>query len=442
MYSLSSFDKIRFDKGQKKIKRSQLIRYLFIFSGITGFIALAIFSNKSHFLEMIASSKAFLNVEQREFVYQLVKIDCIKALIFVFTASGLIYGFINKKITANALILFSTLLVLVDLWLVDVHILKPETKTPSEEPHEQSDSINIIKEKDGLFRIFSVDAGHDNNVMYDSLHNITGQSTNRLHIYQDFLDESGFDYDNPNGLNPFTAKYWRLVLTQNKQFWQPYPVPQIKPERLNFDYAMLDMLNVKYLILHKFLINDMRYSILSKKKPWIYENKSVLPRVFFADSVEVLSGKERIFDRLKDGHFDPRKTAIIENLPPFPVSSNTENKATIISWENDQIDIKAQILTPAIMILSEIYYPSGWKAFVDNEETPIYKTNYILRSIFLQPGKHDITFRYSPLSFIIGMWMSFITLILITTLLLTVCYIHLKDKFKRKQLNPVIQDIS
>jgi len=58
---------------------------------------------------------------------------------------------------------------------------------------------------------------------------------------------------------------------------------------------------------------------------------------------------------------------------------------------------------PGLLALSDAYYP-GWKAYVDGKETPIYPTDVALRSIYLGPGEHAITFEYDPASFRIG-WM-------------------------------------
>ncbi|MNE69248.1 Bacterial membrane protein YfhO [compost metagenome] len=47
-----------------------------------------------------------------------------------------------------------------------------------------------------------------------------------------------------------------------------------------------------------------------------------------------------------------------------------------------------------LAVFSEIYYPLGWKAFVDNKEVPILKVNYLLRGLELKDGKHKIEFVY------------------------------------------------
>jgi uncharacterized membrane protein YfhO len=63
------------------------------------------------------------------------------------------------------------------------------------------------------------------------------------------------------------------------------------------------------------------------------------------------------------------------------------------------------------MVFSEMFYP-GWVATVDSRETPVLRTDYNLRGIYVAAGKHDIRMEYSPAPFKRGALITLCTLLL------------------------------
>ena len=103
--------------------------------------------------------------------------------------------------------------------------------------------------------------------------------------------------------------------------------------------------------------------------------------------------------------------------PEFGIVPTSENTVEIISYDIHEIKLKASVAQPSLLVLSEVYYPAGWQAIVDEEETRIYRTNSILRSIFLKPGQHEIRFVFRPTVFKAGLGITVFTLIFIAVLL-------------------------
>ncbi|MGE5457138.1 MAG: YfhO family protein, partial [Methanococcaceae archaeon] len=60
------------------------------------------------------------------------------------------------------------------------------------------------------------------------------------------------------------------------------------------------------------------------------------------------------------------------------------------------------------LFLGDTYYPKGWKAFVDGQETKIYRINHAFRGIVVPKGEHRIEFQFRPASFVISKYLALI----------------------------------
>ncbi len=47
-------------------------------------------------------------------------------------------------------------------------------------------------------------------------------------------------------------------------------------------------------------------------------------------------------------------------------------------------------------MLSEVWYPEGWKATVDGIEVPLVRANYILRALPIAAGRHTVELSFEP----------------------------------------------
>ena len=70
-----------------------------------------------------------------------------------------------------------------------------------------------------------------------------------------------------------------------------------------------------------------------------------------------------------------------------------------------------------IAVFSEIYYPKGWNAYVNNQQIAHFQANYLLRAALLAPGDYDIEFRFEPQSFYTGRKIAMVSSVILVLLL-------------------------
>ena len=76
-----------------------------------------------------------------------------------------------------------------------------------------------------------------------------------------------------------------------------------------------------------------------------------------------------------------------------------QSKIQLIKNDNDIITYTSNSSNNEFAVFSEIYYDRGWKAYIDNKEAPIVRTDYVLRGLSIPAGNHAIRFEFKPASF-------------------------------------------
>ena len=127
--------------------------------------------------------------------------------------------------------------------------------------------------------------------------------------------------------------------------------------------------------------------------------------------------------------FDPSNSAIIvgSNEIDFPIDAN--GKANVVRRKENNIEISCKSKTGGLLVLSEIYYEPGWKAFINGKETKIYQTNHILRSVQIPPGNSNVVFKYNSLNWEKTRMLSRVSLLIVLGL---IGFAVAKEKKNRK----------
>jgi hypothetical protein len=88
-----------------------------------------------------------------------------------------------------------------------------------------------------------------------------------------------------------------------------------------------------------------------------------------------------------------------------------ETHSEVVSEDPNQLIIRNTNLSGGWLMISNTWYP-GWKAFLDGVEIPIYRADFLFMAVEIPSGEHDLTLKYQPFSFYLGMEISLGTLFL------------------------------
>jgi len=368
-----------FDSG---ISKKELLKGLKIASGITGgFLLLVIF------IPGIAGS--FMN--QGEAGYpdwlkhamvtdrkELLRNDAIRSLVFILAGLTVIIAFIKKKLRKEYSILIIAFLVLVDLWTVDKRYLNADRfERPSaiQKLIAPTTADSFILQDKSYYRVLnlSVSTFNDNTPTSHFHKSIGGYHGAKLKRYQELIDSSLI-----RDINTFVS-----AAGNAKSAGDLIPALARTPA--------LNMLNTKYII-------------YSPDAPPVI-NPNCPGNAWFVEKPVLVDNANKEIMGIKT--LNPRESAIIDKkfskLVPgalYPVSEG--DTIDLVSYKPNELIYKSSAGSEKLVVFSEIYYPAGWKCFIDGKETPYFRANYVLRSMVVPEGDHEIRFLFEPESYFIG----------------------------------------
>ena len=321
--------------------------------------------------------------------------------LFMFLSVVMFFG-IKKRVSMNAVLVFILLIALVDIFTANKNVYQ---NMAIKEFLKPGSTVEFLQRDKSLFRIFNSPATLRQNMFVPEKDYFEGNSA----LMERVVSNRGVSF----GI--YDAYGYGSLYNRRQEEIVDIIVRSNSPRDTN----LLNLLNVKYVISPKDFSVD-GYKMLEKnKKVSIYENENFLPRAFLVEKTVVIKDEKEILKRLKSKDFNPASEVILEEVVEQYSSGeraervSREESADILKYEPNYVEVEAYIDAPGFLVLSDTYYP-GWKALVDGKLNRIYKADYTLRAVYLEPGKHIVKFTYDPFSFKIG---SIITLATIGVLL-------------------------
>lgn len=294
----------------------------------------------------------------------------LQSFIILLSALGLLWTFLIKKISKTLLLICIVGLTVLDLGLVNKEFLNEdilvEENTMFTDFEENSVDSFLLQDKD-TFRIFPL--GRDfGNARWSYYHqSIGGYHGAKIKRYQDLIE---------------SCLYSELI------------------KGIPLNWNVINMLNVKYIIFNSQIPLPNLKEVFNDPVTgyYVYENLERLPRAWFVKEVIKESDPQKIRLLLNNPDFNPARTAVIEeNIPSYNAPDTSYTR--ILKRDIHATEWEVYTDKDAFMTISEVYYPKGWKAFIDGKESPLYQTDYVLRGMVVPAGKHQVKMVFDPASY-------------------------------------------
>ncbi|MDM8521400.1 oligosaccharide flippase family protein [Anaerolineales bacterium HSG6] len=199
------------------------------------------------------------------------------------------------------------------------------------------------------------------------------------------------------------------------------------------DSALLDLLGVRYVLTTEDISNP-NYQLVYEDEIRVYENQDALPRAFIVTEAIDLSGtswEEMSFalrslnprqQLILDGENNGRGSAIGSSQSVIENRKSKIENPIITDYRPIEIKLTANLEAEGWLVLADSYFP-GWRAFVkqagvdeDETELTIHRADGNFRAVNLPAGAWEVRFRYSPRSFQLGVYSSFLALVTLALL--------------------------
>jgi len=300
----------------------------------------------------------------KEHVVTMVTADLYAGLALLILAFGAFLLYLENRLSLNTLAGILVIVVLVDLWRIDYKPMHPEDRQQQATIFATPDHVQFVQKDTSLFRVLQFVGGqppYDNTLAYWKIQNAYGYQGAKMRAYQDVVEVVGL---------------------YNPLLWQ--------------------LMNVKY------IFNDQNDSsgavslVYSGRQTKVYTAREFLPRAFFVNRYQVATGLD-ILNKIRSLEFEPQDVAYmledpkIEIAPPRP---DARVKYVRNGLHGFELDVNAT--GNNLLFLSETYYPVGWKAFIDGNETTIFRLNYLFRGVVVPPGRHKVEMQFEPRGFSLG----------------------------------------
>lgn len=144
--------------------------------------------------------------------------------------------------------------------------------------------------------------------------------------------------------------------------------------------------------------------------------EGAMPRAYVVSHARAAKDCKSSLSTIASADFDLKSEVLLESMPPDSVkevAGGTRSDSVVIKlYEPERVSIEATLDRPGYLVVLDADFP-GWSAKVNGRPAHIYNANCMFRAVLLDRGVNQVTFRYRPMSFLLGCLLGCAAIVLI-----------------------------
>jgi hypothetical protein len=224
---------------------------------------------------------------------------------------------------------------------------------------------------------------------------IGGYHGAKLKRYQEFVD-----FHFPSAVQALSTavntakneKFRTMALpvgTTQEQAQQIFDTISVESIALEGEAEYLNMLNAKYIMLKP---NQPAVRNTNANGPaWFVSDVKVVPN---ANQEMLACGSKALTNSKIQAVVHQEFKSQLNGLGQDSTSS-----IKLLNYDPSELRYASNSKAKQLAVFSEIYYPAGWNCYIDGKKpVQTLRVNYLLRGVVVPAGKHDIVWKFEPLS--------------------------------------------
>ncbi|MFI3281236.1 MAG: YfhO family protein [Rikenellaceae bacterium] len=277
--------------------------------------------------------------------FDFLRLDALRSLFFVVATGAALWLLAIGRLKRGVMLLAVGALVVLDLMPVNRRYLNSDDFVSAREAKIYPTAIDneILQDTELGYRVLNLSVSPFNDATTSYFHrSVGGYHGAKLSRYQDIIDT-----------------YFSSAI----------------------DPGVLNMLNTKYII-----------TVDESGAPALMVNDEAFGAVWFVEDIIEVDSPRAEIDAL--GVVDLKRTAIVDKSFAVNSVASAQGAIQLVEYQPNYLRYEYSTTEDGVALFSEIYYPKGWSAYIDGEQVPYFRANYILRALALPAGDHTVEWRF------------------------------------------------